>query len=172
MIDRVCKNKDDCARDLIKDVVTEMQQRQYNYSVIINDVQALVAGPPLTPGVPTLSCYDANQNAQQCGSSSDLGSCVISHVISDKKVSSECDTILQIGNAYISIYQSHSGYASFEVHCNRSLCNSHTTLERAKEMMLKYNVTETADGRLDGSRLMISASLMIAMALVLFFHQF
>ncbi len=29
-IDRVCQNKDDCARDLIKNVADDMLQRQYN----------------------------------------------------------------------------------------------------------------------------------------------
>ena len=39
--------------------------------------------------------------------------------------------------------------ATFEiVGCNRSLCNDNSTLKAVKDIMLKYNVTVTLDGRL------------------------
>lgn len=171
-IDRVCKNKDDCARDLAAMVAGEMLQRYYNYSAIMNNLEPFVTGPPLTPDNPSLNCYDSNQNIHQCDVSTQPGSCAISEIISKKETSIQCDTEVGDNNAYVSIYQSDSGYASFDVHCNRSLCNTYSTLQATKELMFRYNVTKTADGRLSGSQLIISTSLMIMVIFILFSNQF
>jgi hypothetical protein len=138
----------------------------------MNEVQPLVIGPSLTPDEPNLNCYDSSQNAHQCGTSTTPGACVISDTISKKKRSITCDTKLDVGDAYINIYQSDNDYALFEVYCNRSLCNSQSTLQTAKELMFKYGVTITEDGRLDGSRLIISTSLMIIMIFFLLTYRF
>jgi hypothetical protein len=138
----------------------------------MNEVQPLVSGPSLTPNEPNLNCYDSKQNVYQCGTSTKPGSCVISDEISKKKISATCDTKLDVGNAYISMFHSDRNHVTFDVHCNRSLCNTYSTLQVAKELMFKYNVTVTLDGRLDGSRLIISTSLMIVMIFILFFNRF
>jgi hypothetical protein len=177
-IDSSCKDKDDCARDLIKNLVTEMLQRGFNYSGIMNQVQQLVTGPTLTSTNPNLTCYDSNQKIQQCGTAIRPGSCVISDRILESKRSVQCDTELSVGNAFISIYQSDSDYAVFDVHCNQSLCNSPSVLQEAKELMFKHKITATLDGRLvdtgtivnDGSKLMVSMLLMIMIFLGLLSH--
>jgi hypothetical protein len=164
-IERACQNKDDCARDLITNVAVEMFPRQYNYSAIMNEVRPLISGPPLTPEKPNLNCYDSNQ----CGTSTKPGACVIEDTILKKEISIRCDNQSIFGDVYISIYHSDRNFATFGVHCNRSVCNSPSTLQSAKELMFKYNITATLDGRLmdlgnsDGSKSMMSISLMIMM---------
>ncbi len=168
-INRACNDTDDCARDLIKNGTNEMLQRQVNYTGIMDEIRPLISGPSLTPDDPNLNCYDSNQNISPCGTSIKPGSCIILNAILKKTMSVRCDTSAAIGNAYISIDQSDNNYASFNVHCNRSLCNSHSTLQTAKELMFKYSITATLDGRLvdtgtivnDGSKLMVSILLMI-----------
>jgi hypothetical protein len=149
-----------------------MLERQYNYSAIMDEVEPLVTGPSTTPDNPDLKCYDSNQNVQQCGTSTKPGSCVILDTISQKKIDFQCDTELSVGNAYINIHQSDNNFGTFNVHCNRSLCNTYATLQAAKELMFKYNVTKTLDGRLNGSRLIISTSLMIMMIFILLSYRF
>ncbi len=172
-IDRASQNIIDCARNLAADVANEMLQRQTNYYGMMGEAEPLVVGPPLTPDHPDLNFYDTNQNIHQCYASTKPGACVISETISKKKISIQCDTVANIGNTHISVFQSYYGdYATFDVHCNRSLSNTHATLDAAKAVMFKYNVTITPDERLDGSRLIISTSLTIMMIFLLFFNQF
>jgi hypothetical protein len=170
-IERACKNQDDCARNLITNIAIEMLQREYNYSVIMNEVQPLLVGPSIISNNSMLNCYDSHQNVYPCGTLTRPGSCVISHTIIQKKMSAECDTEQTVGNAYVSIYQSNSDFARFSVHCNRSLCNTHSTLQGVKDLMFKYNITVTADEGLNGSRLMISTSLMIMMICIVIFNR-
>jgi hypothetical protein len=170
-IERACKNQDDCARNLITNIAIEMLQRQYNYSLITNEVQPFVVDPSIISNTSMLNCYDSNQNVYPCGTLTRPGSCVMSHTITQKKISTECDTEQAVGNAYVSIYQSTSDFTRFSVHCNRSLCNTHSTLQGVKDLMFKHNVTVTADGRLNGSRLMISTSLMIMMICIVIFNR-
>jgi hypothetical protein len=89
-----------------------------------------------------------------------------------KKTSFEYDAKLDVVNTYINTHHSDANYASFNVHCNRSLCNTQSTLQAAKELMFKYNVIKTPDERLDGSRLIISTSLTIMMIFLLFSNRF
>jgi hypothetical protein len=149
-----------------------MLQRQYNYYEIMDEVQSLVVGPSLTSNNFALYCYDSNQNAYPCGTLTKPGSCVISHTITHKKISTECDTEQTVGNAYVSIYHSDSNFALFNVHCNRSVCNTHSTLQSVKNLMFKHNITVTADGRLNGSRFIVSTTLMIAMIFIVIFNRF
>jgi hypothetical protein len=100
----------------------------------MNEVKPLIVGPSLTSANPALNCYNSNQNAHQCGTSTEPGSCVISDTILDKKISFECDTNLIVGNSYISMHHSDNNYDSFNVHCNRSLCNTQSTLQAAKDL--------------------------------------
>ncbi len=57
------------------------------------------------------------------------------------------------------------------MHCNRTLCNGNSTLKAVKELMFKYNITKTLDGRLndDGSTFIISISLIIIMTRIRIF---
>ncbi len=50
-----------------------------------------------------------------------------------KKTSFEYDAKLDVVNTYINTHHSDANYASFNVHCNRSLCNTQSTLQAAKD---------------------------------------
>lgn len=172
-IDRACKDEDNCAQALITKMANEILTHNYNYSAIIAELEPLVTISVLTPEDPSLQCYTSNQTIQQCGTSFDRSACVIKDSITEKIIQLSCESDVLVGTAYISIYQDFDNeYASFDVHCHRSLCNTHFTLETAKNVTYKYNITRTPDGRLDGSRLVTSILLIGMMMLFLFSHQF
>ena len=171
-IDRVCNNLDDCARDLVADMAKEILPRNLNYPAIMNELQPLITGPSRITDYPIFQCYDSNGNTQQCGTSFTQGLCAIEDVVTKNEVSINCDTDDLVGQAYVSIYQSFDDdFATFGVHCNRSFCNTRSTLDATKEVAFRYNITITPDGRLDGSRLLISTLLISLMMLFLFFNQ-
>ena len=170
-INRACNDQDDCARHLITDIANEMSQRNYNYSSIKAEIQPLISDPIFTPKDPELQCYDPKHNVQRCGTSSSNSSCVIINKIQSKRMSFQCDTKLFGGDVHVSIYQElDSDYASFNIHCNGSLCNTRSTLRAVKQMAYKHGITVTLDGRLDGSRLVKSTLLIMAMIFFLYFH--
>ena len=147
-IDGACNNRDDCVRQLIGDVANKMFKHDYNYSAVLNELKPLITDPPLISQDSNLTCYDSNQTAQPCGTSPQTSSCVIIDAIPQKKLSMACETGLFAGNAYVAIYQASVDDASFDVHCNRSLCNTRSTLDAVKEVVFKYGITVTPDGRL------------------------
>jgi hypothetical protein len=165
-IDYICDYRDNCALDLLKYDTTKMLQRQFDFPGLTAELRNLISGPFVTP----LNCYDSYKRVWQCGTLTRPGSCHIANQISDNTTTIECDNIFMWGTSGIGISQSGDNSASFSVYCNKSLCNTYSTLEQAKALMFKYNVTLTPDGRLTGSRLIISTSLMIVMILFLIFN--
>ena len=148
LIDRACNNRDDCVRQLIGDVANEMLKKDYNYSGVLNELKPLITSPPSRSLDSNLECYNSNGTVNTCGTSPLTSSCAIIDAISQKKLSMTCETDLYAGNPYVAIYQSSADDASFDVHCNRSLCNTRSILDAVKELVFKYGITVTPDGRL------------------------
>jgi len=164
-----CKNKDDCARDLARNAAIEILQKQYNFGGIMNELRPLILSPPLPSNNSVLTCYDSKENVSQCGTLAKRGSCVISHEIEKNAINRSCVSEMIVYEIPVSISQL-SNSATFTVHCNRSLCNVNSILQAVKDLMFKYNVTTTLDGRLVesiegcGSKLMASVLIMIIMS--------
>jgi len=143
----------------------EILQKQFNFHEIINELRPLILSSPLTSNNSILTCYDSKENVGQCGTTAKHGLCIISHEIVRNR---SCIAEVKADEVPVSIYQ-YSNYASFDVHCNRSLCNNNSILQNVKDIMFKYNVTTALDGRLVesiegcGSKLMASILLMIIM---------
>ncbi len=167
---RACKHKDDCARELAINDANEMLQRQIDIPGMINELQSVMIGPPLTSPNSKLICYDGKESIRQCATSMTEGTCVLSSEISLNKINRACsDSMREI---LVHMYQTNNDNR-FNFQCDRSLCNDQATLRNIKKIMLKYNITKTPDGRLNGSRLIISNnSLMIMMIFTLLFNHF
>lgn len=172
-IDRACTDRDDCARHLITDVANEMLKKNYDYLAALDDLKPLITAPSSIFQDSNLQCYDSNETIRTCSTSPQTSSCVIIDKINEKKLSMTCETQLYAGNAYVSIYQSTIDDASFDVHCNRSLCNTRSTLDAVKDVVFKYGITVTPDGRLtNGSTAVISTWLLIIIAAFVVFYRF
>ncbi len=169
-IDRACKNKDDCARDLAINEANEMLQRQINFPNMIDELKPLILGPHLTTANSNLNCYDEKENVRQCATSMTQGACVLSNEISKNKINRSCKQSSS-REIFVGMYQTDNDNR-FDYQCDRSLCNDQSILRDIKQIMFKYNVTITLDGRLNGSRLIISISLMSMMMFTLLFNQF
>jgi hypothetical protein len=169
-IDHACKDKDDCARELATNSANEMLKQEYNFSTIINEVIPLVSGPPLSSNNTDLVCFISQNSVRQCAIANKRGSCVISHQIQKNELTHSCQNELITGVSQVTMYQSDNNYATFDIRCNRNFCNGHLTLDAVKQIMFKYNVTKTPDGRLNhGSRSIISIKIILISILMLFF---
>jgi hypothetical protein len=163
-----CKNTDDCARDLIRKTTVDTLQRQINTSALEKELIPLIVSPFPAPNNSTLNCYNSKANISHCNTSEERGLCIIAHFIETDSVlrTTVCGKWAQ--SPFVSMDQSDIS-ARFDVNCNRSLCNDNSTLQTVKELMFKYKVTATSDGRLvdkgfntnDGSKLMAFILLMI-----------
>lgn len=168
---QTCKDRDDCTRDLAEKTVTNMLQRNYPYDSIMNELASLASGPPHSVNHSDLSCFVSDQNVRQCAIATKPGSCVISNVLTKKSTSYSCDNERDTGDASVSLYQSEN-YATFTVQCNRPLCNGHMTMQSAKDILFRYNITKTVDGHLDdGSAIVVSIGLVLLTTLLSLMHQ-
>ncbi|UJR35945.1 hypothetical protein I4U23_028686 [Adineta vaga] len=164
-----CQDKDDCSRELARNLTNEINKRQYDFRAIWTELAPLFSNSSSILNNSDLSCYDRNETIHQCGSSTQYGLCRISNDIYEKKNTFSCSTLGILNEISVYIHQ-YDGYsATFDLHCNRSLCNDEATLNSVKGILFKHGVTATLDGRLvdvdivvnHGSKILISFALMI-----------
>ncbi|CAF1583523.1 unnamed protein product [Rotaria sp. Silwood1] len=142
-----CQNTDDCARDLIRNAAIEILQRQFQIGAIENELAPLISSPPSISKNLTLNCYDSKENILQCNTSRKPGFCLIQHKIETNSINHSCTHEKSHISVYIMTYLLIND-STFDVACNRSLCNNNSTLRDVKELMFKHNVTVTLSGRL------------------------
>jgi hypothetical protein len=58
-------------------------------------------------------------------------------------------------------------YASFSIKCNRSLCNGPVTSQAVKEIVFKYNITKTIEGRLNNGLCLSLSSIFLIFNMIL-----
>jgi hypothetical protein len=165
-IHHVCKDRNDCAQDFARTTITEMLTRQINYLSIITEVRPLVLIDPQSPNTTDLACFDAKENVGQCAVPTKGGSCVISDNLLENGITSYCKNDTRTSLAYLNITDTGS-YATFDVHCDRPLCNGQTTLKAAKDILFKYGLTKTPEGRLNNGSQFIKISIWLIVSLLI-----
>ena len=129
-----CTDSDSCALDFAKKKLVELAARKYNLAGISAEITAIVQASPK----PTTALICADNDA--CPS----GVCKIEFdTVSNTQMQKEC------GVSSDDIGVSAGGGArtgSFDVKCNQPKCNTPETLNKAKAIFVKYNLTD-ADGR-------------------------
>jgi len=167
-ISHQCKNKDDCAREFSENNMFDIMNRPpVNYQAIRNELF-----PLLSSNLPIenfdLPCFDSNENVRQCTIAAKPGVCqATDQLIGKQKTNRSCENELSTNPLSVSIYDS-SNFATFTMKCNRSLCNGPLTLQTVKEILFKYNVTKTIEGRLNNHGLYLSLSSTFLMLIVIF----
>jgi hypothetical protein len=169
-----CKNKDDCARDLVRDGLMDILERQFPISNIKDELLPLISSSALPPNNSHLLCYVSNEQIRQCGTSSKPGSCFISHHILGNTMNRTCSGGIMSDTIAVSMYQS-SNHITFNIYCNRTLCNENSTLQAVKNLLFNHNVTVTLDGQLGttgniGSKLLVPNLFLIMMIYFLFLN--
>ena len=133
-----CSDNDLCALDFAKKKVLDLSNRTYNAFRIGAELSPLLN--ELRPVGSGLVCYD---NDACTG-----GICEIEY---DTKSNSQrkrgCNR--EDVPARVSAYDSGS-YASLDVNCNRTQCNSPDIIREVKVILARYNLTD-ANGRINGA---------------------
>jgi hypothetical protein len=175
-IDHRCNNKDDCGREFAMNKIPSILNRPaIDLEALKNELSPLLSSN-LSLAVADLLCFDSNQNVRQCAVVSKPGVCESSDLISKRtKTTRSCnrDSIEIFGaEPYIGMFDMGS-YVSFSIKCNRSLCNGPMTSQAVKEILFKYNITKTLDGRLNnGFRLSLSSLFLMLNIIILFLFKY
>ena len=133
-----------------------MANRPYNSLRVSQDLAPFLN--EVRPSGSFLHCYDGEACLND-------GLCQIDH---DTKSNSQrtrgCQKQQFSSSPKVSVYDSGT-YASFDIECNRTACNSLDTVVKGKEILAGYNLTD-ANGRInDGSS--VAASLMMIATVLL-----
>jgi hypothetical protein len=161
-IARYCNKKDDCARELVYSSMFEIINRPFIDTRPVKDELFPLLASNSSNGNMDVSCFDSNERVRQCAIASKPGSCQLNQQLNGRKsINRSCDNELSMKSQYIDIYDS-GNIASFKIKCNRSLCNGPMTFQAVKEVLFKYNITKTIDGRLNhGLRLSLSYPILL-----------
>ena len=128
--------------------IIEILRRRLQFQEIVNELKPLISSDSVSSNTSNLTYYDSIDNIFLCGTLANPALCVVDLIIKKNSIDRSCTTTMKPIEAYVNMYQSHDGYATFDVGCNRSLCNTQSTLQSVKNVMFKYNVTITLDGHL------------------------
>ena len=130
-----CSDSDSCALDFAKNKLAELPGRNYNFDAISKELAPLLLQEIQPAGTP-LVCADDDACAD--------GVCKIElNTVTNAQKAKGCETLLVDIKARAGGGRS---TGSFDVKCNRPKCNTLETLNKAKAIFAKYNLTG-ADGR-------------------------
>lgn len=161
-ISRSCKNKNDCARNLAHASMGKIINRPLIDPQSIGKELFPLLSSNSSHGNADLFCFDNDENVRQCSLASQPGACQISHqLIGRKRITRSCNNKQSSRSQHVTILDS-TKTASFNIECNRFLCNGPMTIQRVKEILFQHNLTQTSEGRLnDGLRPSFSFFLII-----------
>jgi len=136
-INHRCKNKDDCAREFAEKSMRDILSRPLlDHEAIKDELLRLLSSNSSIENV-DLACFDSKENVRQCGIATKPGDCLVTDLlVGRKKTNRSCTHDLVSTPQYVTIYDS-SNFATFDIKCNRSLCNGPMTLQAVKEIMFK-----------------------------------
>ncbi|UJR24458.1 hypothetical protein I4U23_005834 [Adineta vaga] len=168
-VDITCKDKDDCAKDLAMKITNEILQRPVDFTKILNELEPFIIGPSLTMQNRQLNCYNSNEQAEICIEYPNRGSCASGNTITSNKLTRSCQSSSYQPEISIAMYQD-SSIATFDILCTRNLCNTQSILNSVKDILFRYNITQTPDGRLTGSTFHVSILLILIMIFITFLN--
>lgn len=145
-----CDQKDDCAIEFANMNVPNLLRRlQMNYTDLRDELWPLLASPSSLDENDVV-CFDSNENVRQCAIPNKPGLCQArQHLRGNRKTNRSCDAQpSHTRDKLVSMFEL-SNMAFFEVKCNRSLCNGPLTFQTVKELMFKYQITNTPHGHLN-----------------------
>ncbi|CAF0759623.1 unnamed protein product [Adineta steineri] len=165
-----CSHKDDCAIEFANNNIPNIFRRlDFNYRDMHRELVPLLS-TNVSIDTTDLPCFDSNERVRQCGIVTKPGLCEATQQLTGRqKTNRTCNYESYRGEKSVSIYDFGS-FASFSITCNRSLCNGPVTQQAVKEIMFKYNITKTIDGRLNnGLRLSLSSTILLSIIIFLLY---
>jgi len=136
-IEHGCDNFDDCAGVFAEKKMIEMKEKTYNVSYILDDFDNLLSSTDTSKG---FTFYDRNRITDNCSSPDKL--CYLRHnQINDGTDAVGCPRGFGISPVNVAVHdQGYSVELSF--HCSRRLCNTIETMNKVKNILFKYNITD------------------------------
>ena len=154
-----CSNDDSCALEFAERKLTDLAKRRYN-SVNVTQELAPLLEESRQNGT-KLRCFDGEICEQG-------GMC---QIVYDTKANTQSDRRCHKPDlpipARVSVYDS-GNYATIDIECDRTACNSPETMNKVKAILARHNLTD-ADGRINGSSLSVAS--MIGIVIMLLFSQ-
>ncbi|CAF1434690.1 unnamed protein product [Adineta ricciae] len=167
----VCKDKNDCAKDLAIKISTELSQRQFNFSNILRELSPYLFAPSLSPQTPQLNCYNSMEKEESCIKYPENGSCSLEYRIKTNKITQSCQITSYENQVSVTMYKD-PDIENFDILCTRSLCNTKSTLNAVRSILHSYNITlTTSNERSTGLRFQIPIFLMITTTIFAFFQK-
>ncbi|CAF2105446.1 unnamed protein product [Rotaria magnacalcarata] len=163
-IDYQCSKSTDCVISYAKNRVTEMVNRKYNARIIYDDIASIIKNP-LRNG--SIQCYNMRKEAIVCSSDN---TCYLDYDQRENKFRSRgCH---QIREPNVFVYDGGS-YLSFQIGCNRDLCNNEETFSKIKNILSNYSLTDGNGRRIaKGNKQMASLLLMSFTLIFIIFYFF
>ena len=154
-----CKNTDDCAREFARiHAPVYLARPIVDYRLLLTELRPLLLSKAPFDDHSDLLCFDTNENIRQCALGTAPGECEVNEYLHDKKKTTRtCEREAAVSKKFVSIYDS-GEFAIFTVHGNRSLCNGALTTETVKNILFKYNITVSQNGRLNNRARQLSIS--------------
>ena len=141
---RYCRTNDTCANGIAIEKIAALRQRSYNVNAIITEIGLAISQNP-APQV--LTCYVSKVETKVCNRliTQVESICKIQYdVMKNYTVSQTCQQLSD--SSYLDLYESDNS-ATLTIACNGHQCNNQTTLDAAREILRKYNITD-ASGRI------------------------
>jgi hypothetical protein len=166
---------DDCAVKLVKNKIAGMVTRNYKVFDIINELSSiLVERSSSTSTNDPLNCYydtyNTIGNSGLCllNDTGKRGQCQIGYNQRPRVVRyHKCDRSGD-NTIVVDVSDSQSKYASLDIACNKTLCNSKTAVEQVIQILAKYSVTDTSGGTgRGGTTKMVNSQFLVLFALLL-----
>ncbi|CAF1384689.1 unnamed protein product [Adineta ricciae] len=167
----VCKDKDDCAKDLAIKISSELSQQQFNFSNILRELSPYLIAPSLSTQIPQLNCYNSMGKEESCVKYPKNSSCSLEYRIKTNKITQSCRIASYENQVSVTMYKD-PDIENFDILCTRNLCNTKSTLNAVKSILHRYNITLTTSNELSISlRFQISIFLMITTIIFAFFQK-
>ncbi|CAF1012718.1 unnamed protein product [Rotaria sordida] len=140
-----------------------MVDRNYNARIIYGQLAPIIENPFRNGSI---QCYNMKNEIVTC--SSDQMCSIVYDQREDIVRSRDCEENYKPG-VYVFDGEHHS---TFDIECNRNLCNTDETLSQVKNIFNNHGLTDANGRRIaDGNKKMVSSFLMtLAMIFIIFYH--
>ncbi|CAF1187499.1 unnamed protein product [Rotaria sordida] len=163
-IDYQCTKGTDCVVSYVKNRINEMTNRNYNARAIYDEIAPIIKNPFRNSSI---ECYNIRQEPIIC--STDY-TCNLNYNQRENKFRSLGCNLNREPKVFV--YDGGS-YTSFQIDCNRNLCNNEETVSQIKNILSNYGLTDANGRRIaNGNKQMVSLLLMSSALIFIMFYFF
>ncbi|UJR16667.1 hypothetical protein I4U23_003567 [Adineta vaga] len=157
-----CSKNSNCALAYAQNRITDMSNRAYNVAHIHKQLAPLIENSTKSDSI---QCYNMKHTIVQCAPKE---VCNVDYNPRDRKARERgCK---YFSDPIVMVYDSET-YSSFDITCNRNLCNGDATLSEVKAILFEHGLTD-GNGRRIAAGTMGIASVLLMLATLTFTAAF